>query len=68
MAFTQANLDAVESAIACCELKVIFDGREVGYRSIADLIRARDIIKASLQSAGALLAATRTSLACRSRT
>ena len=68
MAFTQANLDAVESAIASGELKVMFDGREVGYRSIADLIRARDTIKSSLQSAGTLPTATRTSLACRSRT
>jgi hypothetical protein len=68
MSFTQTNLDAVESAISSGELKVMFDGREVWYRSIADLIRARDTIKASLQSAGTLPAATRASYASRSRT
>ncbi|OGB50312.1 MAG: hypothetical protein A2503_16780 [Burkholderiales bacterium RIFOXYD12_FULL_59_19] len=68
MAFTQVNLDAVEAAISSGELKVMFDGREVWYRSVADLLRARDTIKASLQSAGTLPAATRTSYASRSRT
>lgn len=51
MAFSQAQLDAVETAIASGELKVAFNGREVSYRSIDDLIKARDTIKASLSSA-----------------
>jgi hypothetical protein len=41
MAFTQTQLDAVETAIASGELKVMFDGREVIYRSIDDLLKAR---------------------------
>jgi hypothetical protein len=67
MAFNQAQLDAVENAIASGELKVMFDGREIVYRSISDLLRARDTIKASLQSAGAIPAVTRTSYASRGR-
>ncbi len=67
MAFTQANLDAVEAAVASGELRILFDGREVVYRSMDDLVRARDVIKTSLQSSGVLPTATRTSYASRSR-
>lgn len=54
MVFMQANLDAVGSAIASGELKVMFGGCEVWYRSIADLIRARNTFKVSLQLAAIL--------------
>lgn len=67
MAFTQTQLDAVEAAIASGELRVMFDGREIIYRSISDLIRARDTIKAALQASGTLPAVTRTSYASRGR-
>lgn len=67
MAFTQTQLDAVEAAIASGELKVMFDGREVWYRSISDLLLARDTIKASLQSAGTIPTVIRTSYASRGR-
>lgn len=67
MAFTQAQLDAVESAIASGELRVMFNGREIIYRSVADLLKARNLIRESLQSAGALPAAVRTSYASRGR-
>lgn len=67
MAFTKIQLDAVENAIASGELRVMFDGREIIYRSIADLIRARDTIKASLEAAGTLPTVTRTSYASRGR-
>jgi len=67
MAFTQTQLDAVETAIASGELKVMFDGREVVYRSVDDLLKARNTIKAALQTSGALPAATRVSYASRVR-
>lgn len=67
MAFTQAQLDAVETAIASGELKVMFDGREVIYRSIDDLLKARDVIKSSLQASGSIPAAIHTSYASRGR-
>jgi len=68
MAFTQTQLDAIESAIASGELKVVFDGREVMYRSIDDLLKARNTIKASLQATGVTAAIPRTSYASISRT
>lgn len=54
MSFTTAQLDAIETAIASGELKVAFDGREVIYRSMDDLIKARNTIRAALQSAGTI--------------
>lgn len=48
MAFTQSDLDAVESAIASGELSISRDGRTVTYRSMADLMHARDVIRAAL--------------------
>ncbi len=49
MAFTQTDLDVIERAIATGELTVTFsDGRSVTYRSITELIKARDTIKAAL--------------------
>lgn len=53
MAFTQKDLDAVEAAIASGELSVKSDGREVTYRSMADLMTARDTIRRGLRDAGA---------------
>lgn len=67
MAFTQSQLDAVESAIASGELSVTFDGRTVQYRSVADLMRARNAIRRSMQDAGALPAVARTSYVSRGR-
>lgn len=68
MAFTQTQLDAIESAIASGELKVVFDGREVMYRSVDDLIKARNLVKSALEASGATPKATRTSYASVSRT
>lgn len=67
MAFTQTQLDAVESAITSGELRVMFDGREIIYRSVADLLKARAVIKEALQASGAAPAVTRTSYASRGR-
>lgn len=44
MAFTQQDLDAINAAIASGELTVSHNGRTVTYRSMADLLKARDLI------------------------
>ncbi|MDE1007528.1 MAG: hypothetical protein OSB38_17825 [Paraburkholderia fungorum] len=49
MAFTQQNLDAIENAIATGTLSVEYNGKRVTYRSMSDLMRARDVIKADLE-------------------
>lgn len=56
MSFTTTQLEAIETAIASGELKVAYDGREVIYRSMDDLIKARNTISAALQSAGTVTA------------
>lgn len=38
---TQADIDALDAAIAKSELKVEIDGRSVTYRSVDELIAAR---------------------------
>jgi hypothetical protein len=50
MAWTQAQLDAIEAAIASGELTVHFGDRSVTYRSMDDLLKARAVIKDALQS------------------
>lgn len=59
MSFTVDQLTAIEAAIASGELKVSFNGREVVYRSMDDLIKARNTVKAALQEAGSLPQKTR---------
>lgn len=54
MTFTVDDLNAVEAAIASGELTVISEGRQVTYRSMLDLMRARDLIRLELQQAGTL--------------
>lgn len=49
MAYTQTQLEAIEAAIASGELTVSYDGKHVSYRSIDELLRARDTIQAQLQ-------------------
>jgi hypothetical protein len=51
MAFTQADLDAIESAIAKGEAVVVFADRRVEYRSMADLEQARKTIISALAAA-----------------
>lgn len=54
MAFTASQLAALEAAIASGILSVRFDGppaRTITYQSMADLIRARDIAKATVDNA-----------------
>lgn len=55
MSFTIAQLAAIESAIASGELTVRSEnGRMVEYRSVQDLMKARDVIKQSLEESGVL--------------
>jgi len=50
MAWTQAQLDVIEAAIASGELTVHFSDRSVTYRSMDDLLKARGVIKDALAS------------------
>ena len=53
MSFTQKHLEAVEGAIARGEKTVRYGDRTVEYRSIDELLKARDEIRTSLvNSAG----------------
>lgn len=51
--FTQGQLDALEAMIAGGILESEYDGKRVKYRSMAELIRARDIVKNGLESTAA---------------
>lgn len=48
MSFTPADLAAVDAAIATGELSVEMNGRRVTYRNMADLERARTLIKGDM--------------------
>lgn len=48
MALSQTDLDALDAAIATSELEVELDGRKVRYRSIDELIRARNHVASVL--------------------
>lgn len=51
MAVTQADIDALLSAIALGESKVRFaDGREVTYRGVADMERALGVLRKEVSS------------------
>jgi len=51
MAYTQAHLDAVERAIARGEKTVRYADRTVEYRSVDELVQARDLIRTELTRA-----------------
>ncbi len=51
MAFTTTDLAAIDAAIASGELTVSHNGRTVTYRSMADLMRARQTILAEIAAA-----------------
>ncbi len=48
MAFTQAQLDALESAIAEGVTKVKYEDKEVTYRSLEEMQRIRNLMRDSL--------------------
>lgn len=51
--FTQSQLDSLNAMIASGVLKSEYDGQRIEYRSLADLIRARDTVRAGLGSTAA---------------
>lgn len=54
MAFTAADLSAIETAIATGALRVRYaDGREVTYQSVEDLIRVRGLIQSDIAASAA---------------
>ena len=66
MAFTQADLDAIDRALATSANTVEYDGRRVTYKSNAELLAARSIVAEALAStAGAPV--TRLFLVCPSK-
>lgn len=66
--FTTTQLEAIEAAIATGELTVEYDGKKVTYRSTAELVAARDLIKGELIAAGVITDSTpRRSYAAHSR-
>jgi roadblock/LC7 domain-containing protein len=50
MAFTAAQLAALDAAIASGELMVQYDGKRVEYRSMDDLLKARAFVAAQLEA------------------
>lgn len=54
MAFTTTQLSALESAIGTGELTVKYDGKEVTYRSMSDLMQAYRFVKSELEASGVI--------------
>jgi len=48
MAFTQAQLDALEDAIAQGVLEVSYSDKTVKYRSLDEMLRVRDLMRNAL--------------------
>jgi hypothetical protein len=48
MAFTQAQLDALDEAIASGTLRVKYADKEVTYRSLAEMMQLRDFMARKL--------------------
>jgi roadblock/LC7 domain-containing protein len=51
MAWTETQLSALESAIASGTTRVTHDGKTVEYRSIAEMIQIRNMMRADLGQA-----------------
>jgi hypothetical protein len=63
MPFTSLDLAAIDKAIASGELRVRFADREVLYRSVDELLKARDVIKDGIASSGGSSTLTRATFA-----
>ncbi len=48
MAFSQAQLDAIENAIAAGVTTVSYEGKSSAFRSLDEMLRVRDIIMRAL--------------------
>jgi hypothetical protein len=53
MAWTQTDLDKISAAIASGAKRVKFQTHEVEYQSVAEMLKARDLIAADVNPAGA---------------
>lgn len=53
MAFSQADLDAINTALASGAKRVRFQTHEVEYQSISEMLRVRDMIKAEVEAPAA---------------
>lgn len=53
MAYTQSDLDNLNAAIASGEKQVALGAQQVTYRSLAELIAARNIVRDELAEAAA---------------
>lgn len=53
MAWTSTDITAIENAIASGELTVQYQDRRIVYRSLSELLRARDVIQAAINTASA---------------
>jgi hypothetical protein len=53
MAFTQAQLDALDEAIATGSLEVRYGDKTVKYRALDEMLRIRDAIRESVDGTGA---------------
>jgi len=53
MAFTKDDLDSIDRAIASGELSVTHNGRSVTYRSMTELLKARDRIANQISATSA---------------
>lgn len=51
MAFTQAQLDALDAALAQGSLRVRMDGKEVEYRSLDEMLRLRGLMATDVAGA-----------------
>lgn len=52
--FTNAQLAALDAAIGSGQLRVKYDGKEVEYRSIGELMQARTFVHGQLVATGLL--------------
>lgn len=51
MAYTQADLDALDAAIASSQLEVQYADRRVKYRSMGELLQARQHVASQIATA-----------------
>lgn len=58
MAFTQTDLDNINTAIATGEQSVEVNGRKVVFRSVDDLLKARATVASELALTGASASST----------
>jgi hypothetical protein len=63
MAFTQTDLDSLDRAIAGGELEVRLEGRQVKYRSTAELLQARSFIQQQVAAGASAATGRRASFA-----